>query len=86
MNRREAVVSVAMAGVAIALPGCAVSGNQGSGVLTDEQMRAMLRLNGMDLEPGEGPKVLASFVGSRFTAQVDPTIQPQADFDADVDP
>jgi hypothetical protein len=39
----------------------------------------------MDLGPGEGAAIRASFIGSRFPAAVDPTIQPQSDFDADVD-
>ena len=48
-------------------------------------MQAMLRLNGMDLDPGEGPKVLASFTANRFAVLVDPTIQPNSDFDPAVD-
>jgi hypothetical protein len=45
----------------------------------------MLRLVGMELGAGEGAAVLASFNGNRFTADVDPKIQP-TDFDADLGP
>lgn len=68
----------------MALPGCAAPVGA-PGALTDDQLRAMLRLNGVDLGPDEGPKVLASFAGSRFTAVVDPMIQPNSDFDPAVD-
>jgi hypothetical protein len=84
MKRRDALVSMALSGAAVVLPGCATSRSEG-GVLSEEQLRAMLQLTGMDLQPGEAPAVLASFTGSRFTAAVDPTTQPQSDFDADVD-
>jgi hypothetical protein len=83
VKRRDALVTLAVSGAATAWPGCA-SKVPGEG-LSDPQMRAMLRLNGMDLRPGEGPQVLASFNASRFPATVDPTIQPQSDFDASVD-
>jgi hypothetical protein len=53
--------------------------------LSDDQIEAMLKLNGMSLEPGEGPAILASFVGNRFAAVPDPAIQPQCDFDPEVD-
>lgn len=72
-----------MSGAVAILPDCA-SVAPSPGALTDEQMRALLRLNGLDLTAGEGPAVLASFTASRFPATVDPTIQP-VDFDADVD-
>jgi hypothetical protein len=83
LKRRDALVAMAASGVAIVLPGCA-SPRPTSGALTDDQMRAMLRLNGMDLAPGEGPRVLASFTGNRYAAAVDPAIQPNCDFDPDV--
>ena len=84
VNRRHALLTIAMSGTAIALPGWDIPESQ-SGLLSDNQMQAMLRLNGMDLGPGEGPKVLASFTANRFAAPVDPTIQPNSDFDPGVD-
>ena len=43
------------------------------------------QLAGLELQPGEAAKVLASLKSNRFTAKVDPTIQPQSDFDPEVD-
>lgn len=83
MKRRDVLVTLAASGAAAMLPACTRETPKEG--LSDAEMRAMLRLNGMDLDPGEGPAVLASFTGSRFPAVVDPTIQPQSDFDADVD-
>jgi hypothetical protein len=84
VNRRDALLSIAVCGAVLALPACVVPESP-SGLLSDGQMSAMLRLNGMDLGPGEGPKVLASFRANRFTASVDPMIQPNSDFDPAVD-
>ncbi len=84
VNRRSALLTIAMSGTAILLPACEAPKSR-SALLSDDQMQAMLRLNGMDLAPGEGPKVLASFTANRFTASVDATIQPNSDFDPDVD-
>jgi hypothetical protein len=84
VKRRDALVSIAWSGAALVLPGCASSQASHEG-LSDDQLRAMLQLNGMDLQPGEGPKVLASFTAGRYTTAVDPTVQPQSDFDPDVD-
>ena len=54
--------------------------------LSEEQLRALLHeFAGLDLQPGEGPHILASLKNNRFTAPVDPTIQPQSDFDPEVD-
>jgi hypothetical protein len=82
MKRREALVSLAVSGAALIAPayGREVSPKD----LSDEQIRAMLRLNGLDLAPGEGAKVRASLALNRFVIPVDPSLQP-ADFDADVD-
>jgi hypothetical protein len=76
-------MTLAVSGAAAMVPACTSEPPKEG--LADLEMRAMLRLNGMDLAPGEGPRVLASFTASRFPAAVDPTIQPQSDFDADVD-
>jgi hypothetical protein len=83
VKRRDVLVTIAASGAAAMLPAC--SGEAPTEGLSDVEMRGMLRLNGMDLGPGEGAAIRASFVGSRFPAAVDPTIQPQSDFDADVD-
>ena len=83
MKRRDAVVSLAITGAAALLPAC-TRVQASSDSLTEDQMRAMLRLNGLDLQPGEAAAILASFNSSRFSVAVDPTVQP-TDFDADVD-
>lgn len=83
MKRRDALVSLAVSGAVAILPSCARVGASPDN-LTEGQMRAILRLNGLDLKPGEGAAVLASLMSSRFPASVDPTIQP-TDFDPDVD-
>jgi hypothetical protein len=82
MKRRDALKSLVVSGAAAALP--AGAGTEPT-ELSEDQLRAMLRLVGMELGAGEGAAVLASFNGNRFTADVDPKIQP-TDFDADLDP
>jgi hypothetical protein len=42
------------------------------------------QMAGLELQPGEAPKVLASFRLNRFIRKVEPTIQPQ-DFDPELD-
>jgi hypothetical protein len=71
MNRRDALISLAV------LTACATS-------TPDDDLQAVMReYGGFELKPGEGPAVLASLKGSRFIEDVDPTIQPQSDFDPD---
>jgi hypothetical protein len=83
VRRRDVLLSLAMTGAIAVLPDCApVEASTDS--LSEAQMRAMLRLNGLDLKPDEAGAVLASFTSSRFPGAVDPTIQP-TDFDPDVD-
>ncbi len=82
MRRRDALKSLMVSGAAAALPAGASPALTTE--LSEDQLRAKLRLVGMELKAGEGAAVLASFNGNRFTAEVDPRIQP-ADFDADVD-
>jgi hypothetical protein len=84
MKRRDALLALGASGMVIVLPGCA-GPQASSGGLSEDQLEAMLRLNGMSLAPGEGPAVLASFTANRFATVVDPTIQPQCDFDPEVD-
>jgi hypothetical protein len=83
VKRRDVLVTLAASGAVAILPACARQTRKEG--LSDAEIGAMLRLNGMDLDPGEGAAVRASFMGSRFPATIDPTIQPQSDFDADVD-
>ncbi len=85
MKRRDALVSIAASGAGMLLGACAAPPAP-DGDLSDEQLGALLRLAGYQMAPGEGAKILASFKGNRFTTDVDPTIQPQSDFDPDVDP
>lgn len=75
MNRRDALVSLA---AVASLTACAAS------TPADDLQAVVRQIGGFDLQPGEAPAVLASLKGSRYTADVDPTIQPQADFDPDV--
>jgi hypothetical protein len=71
MNRRDAVVSLA-AVIAACSPG------------PEDDLQVVVReLGGFELKPGEGPAVRASLKGSRYTVDIDPTIQPQSDFDPD---
>jgi hypothetical protein len=82
MKRRDALKSLVVSGAAAALP--AGASTAPTTELSEDQLRAMLRLVGMELRAGEGAAILASFNGNRFTADVDPAIQ-ATDFDADVD-
>ena len=70
MHRRDALITLA------ALAAC-------SGGHEDDLQVVVRELGGFELKPGEGPAVLASLKGSRYTADIDPTIQPQSDFDPD---
>lgn len=82
MKRRDALRSLVGSGAVAAFPTSAITAPTTD--LSEEQLRAVLRMDGMELRAGEGAAILASFNGNRFTGAVDPTIQP-ADFDADVD-
>jgi hypothetical protein len=70
VNRRDALIAVA------ALAACS-AGPQ------DDFQVVVREIGGFELKPGEGPAVLASLKGSRYIVDVDPTIQPQSDFDPD---
>lgn len=84
MKRREALVSLAVSGASVVLTACA-TGQVSSAGPSEDQVRLLVRaLDGVDLQPGQAPQVLASLKANRFTADVDPTIQP-ADFDPDLD-
>jgi hypothetical protein len=85
MQRRDALASLAVSGAGILLGACSTPSAAGEGP-SEAQIGILLRqLTGYELRPGEGAKVLASLQGSRYTGAVDPTIQPQSDFDPDVD-
>jgi len=59
---------------------------QANQMLSEEQLGTLLRqMVGIELGPGEAPKVLASLRLNRFTRRVEPTIQPQ-DFDPELEP
>jgi len=88
MQRRDALASLAASGAGILLGGCTPSA--ASRAESDANSEALIepmlsQLTGYSVRPGEAAAVLASLNGSRFTAPVDPTIQPQSDFDPDVD-
>ena len=85
MKRRDALVSVAVYGAGAVLPSWSGLKVPSEG-LSEEQLRILLRqLAGLELQSGEAPKILASLRSNRFTASVDPTVQPQSDFDPEVD-
>jgi hypothetical protein len=85
VRRRDALVSVVTSGLGIAVGSWALP-ELANECLSEEQLGIFLRhLAGFDLPAGEGPKVLASFNSNRFKANVDPKIQPQSDFDPEVD-
>jgi hypothetical protein len=70
MNRRNALISLA------ALAACSPGAQ-------DDLQVVVRELGGFELKPGEGPAVMASLKGSRYTVDIDPTVQPQSDFDPD---
>ena len=85
MKRRDMLVALAVSGAGTALASCAGPQGPGEG-LGEEQLRLMLRqLAGFELSPDEAPRVLAALKTNRFTGRVDPTTQPQSDFDAEVE-
>ena len=73
MKRRDAIGSLA---ALTALAACS-PGPQ------DDFQVVVREMGGFELKPGEGPAVMASFKDSRYTVDIDPTVQPQADFDPD---
>lgn len=75
---------MALSGTTMLLPGCMPS-QVPADSLSERDLHALLRLQGVALEPGEGTHVLTSFMASRFNTAVDPTVQPQSDFDPEVD-
>ena len=84
MKRRDALVALAAGGAGSVLPSC------GRATPTDhideERLRLMLRhLADLPLAPDEAQRVLAALRANRFTGRPDPAIQPQSDFDPEVD-
>jgi hypothetical protein len=87
VKRRDAIVSLALSGLGTLLTSGTATRQTSKEGLSEEQLRMLLRqFAGLELQPGEAPKVLASFKSNRFTAKVDPMVQPQADFDPEVEP
>jgi hypothetical protein len=85
VKRRDALVSVAVYGAGAVMPSWSGVKIPSEG-LSEEQLRILLwQLAGLDLQSGEAPKILVSLRSNRFTANVDPTVQPQSDFDPEVD-
>ena len=85
MERRDVLVAIVVSGAVNALNLWAAP-QLLTEDLSEEQLRFLLRqLAGLELQASEAPKILASFKSNRFTAKVDPTIQPQSDFDPEVD-
>ncbi len=84
MLRRDAIASLAVSSAGILLGGCTPAHAPG-GAISEIDVGSLLRqLTDYTVRPGEGASVLESLQGNRFTATVDPTIQP-ADFDAESD-
>jgi hypothetical protein len=85
MQRRDALASLMTSGAGLLLGACSSPPASSEGP-SEAQIGVLLQqLTGYTLRPGEGAKVQASLDGNRFTAAVDPTIQPQSDFDPDID-
>jgi hypothetical protein len=84
MLRRDAIASLAVSGAGILLGGCTPAHAPESAASGIDVGSLLHQLTDYSLRPGEGAAVLASLQGNRFTAAVDPTIQP-TDFDADAD-
>jgi hypothetical protein len=83
MLRRDAIASLAVSGAGILLGGCTPAHAPEAASAID--IGSLLhQLTDYTLRPNEGSAVLASLQGNRFTAAVDPTIQP-TDFDAETD-
>lgn len=85
MQRRDALASLAASGAGLLLGGCAPPAAANAGPSESQIGPLLQQLTGYTLRPGEGATVLASLEGNRYTAAVDPTIQPQSDFDPAVD-
>jgi hypothetical protein len=84
MKRRDALVALAAGGAGSLLPSCGRPSRADD--VSEEQLRLMLRrLAGLDLAPDEAARVLGALRANRFTGRPDPTIQPQSDFDPEVD-
>jgi hypothetical protein len=85
VKRRDALVSLAVYGAGAVLPSWSGLKVPSEG-LSEEQLRILLwQLGGLEMQSGEASKVLVSLRSNRFTASVDPTVQPQSDFDPEVD-
>jgi hypothetical protein len=77
---------MAVSGAALALGACGRT-VPAAGDLSEGELHAWLRyVDGDQAGSGDAQGILASLKANRFTAAVDPTIQPQSDFDPDVDP
>ncbi len=83
MERRDALLLLITSAAGATLASCEMSKEGG---ISQQQLVALVRnVAGLDTQAKDAPKVLASFNSNRFTAKVDPTIQPQADFDPETD-
>ena len=84
MKRRDALLSLAMSVAVAAVSSWPAPARANQG-LSEEQLGTLLgQMVGLELRPGEAPKVLASIRLNRFTRRVEPTIQPH-DFDPELD-
>ncbi len=82
MLRRDAIASLAVSSAGILLGACTHAPAETASTIDIGSL--LHQLTDYTVRPGEGAPVLASLQGNRFTAAVDPTIQP-ADFDAETD-
>jgi hypothetical protein len=84
MKRRDAVVSLTASGVGALLSSCTSSNPKE--VISDQQAALFVRqMTGIEMKPGQWAAIQESLKQSRFTSDVDATIQPQSDFDPVVD-
>jgi hypothetical protein len=84
MLRRDALATLAVSGAGILLGGCSPAAAPVDAASPIDIGSLLHQLTDYTLRPNEGSAVLASLQGNRFTAAVDPTIQP-TDFDAETD-
>ena len=83
MLRRDAIASLAVSSAGILLGGC-TPGHAPKAASAIDIGSLLHQLTDYTVRPGEGASVVESLQANRFTAAVDPTIQP-TDFDAESD-
>jgi hypothetical protein len=85
MNRRH-LLKTAVASTGGALLSSCARGRQPR-LASDAELAAVLReFGGVELAPGEAARIRKAIRESRFEIKVDPEVQPECDFDPEVEP